>query len=138
MNFKQQLEAARELKGYLCDWMPVVRNMEAGVDDFEHECYRFIHQDCIDDIMQDELASNEYILGCFNARFLSSILGVDSELIEIIQEAEGYEKLGIFILNQGALEELQEEYVGCDGYGHHFNHYDGSEEHVGEYYMFRV
>ena len=43
--------------------------------------YRFINADNIDDIMQEELSSDEYMLGCFNTCFISNILDIDEDVL---------------------------------------------------------
>ena len=116
--------------------------IETESNDFEISGYRFITSDSIDEIQQEELSSDPYMLGCFNAGFLSEVLEMDQELIEAVQESEKYEKLGELVINNGKLEELQTEYASLDGYGHHFAHYDHHEieETLNdtEYYIFRV
>ena len=92
------------------------------------DSWRFIRTDVIDQIQQEELSSDPYILGCFNASFLSSIINLDTESIELLQKSEGYEGIGKAVINGGHIEELQQDYVSADGYGHHFAHYD-HEEH---------
>ena len=89
--------------------------------------WRFIRHDVIDDIMQDELSSDEWLLGAFNDYFLADVLDVDVDVIQSMQKAEAFEALGKLIISTGRLEELQEKYVSSDGYGHHFAHYDGYE-----------
>ena len=110
--------------------------------DFEVDGYRFIETDVINDIQTEELESDSYILGAFNAWFLASILDIDTELIELLQEADKYEKIGEMIINKGLTSELQEEYSRMDGYGHHFSHYDGNEYELiidgYHYHVFRV
>lgn len=133
------LEYARFAKNELgIDWHTVASCIANDVFDFEADNYRFIHQDEIDRIQQEELESDEYTLGCFNASFLAGVLGLDTEPVEAIQSAGAYEALGKMVINGGHLAELQGEYAGLDGYGHHFAHYDGNEQEVGSYYVFRV
>ncbi len=116
--------------------------IDSESNDFEINGYRFITSDSIDSIQQEELSNDLYILGCFNASFLSEVLEMDQELIELVQEAEKYEKLGEMVINNGKIEKLQEGYSFLDGYGHHFAHYDGEEieETLNgtDYYIFRV
>lgn len=102
----------------------------SGEDDFEVDGVRFVRDDAIDQIQQDELASDEYILGCFNADFLADVLGIDQEVIEAMQKAEAYEAIGKLIISMGKLEALQQAYSRADGYGHHFNGYDFSEDEI--------
>lgn len=112
------------------DWREVATNIENGDDDFEVDGVRFIKSDQIDRIQQEELSNDEYILGCFNAGFLADILNIDYEVIAEMQKVKAYTALGKLILSLGKLEELQEAYASADGYGHHFNSYDGSEEEL--------
>ncbi len=102
---------------------------------------RIIHRDEIDEAMKEELESDPYTLGCFNASFLADIetLNLDREFIEKLQESEAFEAIGeLIIRTPGALEEIVEDYARLDGYGHHFSHYDGDEHEVGNYYAFRI
>ena len=111
-------------------------------DDFTVGDYRVIAEPHIDKIMQDGLASDEYTLGCFNSWFLASILDIDEEVITACQEREAFEAVGKMVLSMGKLEELQQEYVSADGYGHHFAHYDGHTHEFTangvNYYAFKV
>jgi hypothetical protein len=112
------------------DWRKVVDNIENGKDDFEVDNVRFISDDSIDQIQQDELANDKYILGCFNPWFVAEILGIDRDIIESMQNAEAYEAIGKLIISLGKLPELQEAYARADGYGHHFNTYDFTEKEL--------
>jgi hypothetical protein len=99
---------------------------------------RLILKSEIDAIQCEELESDLYTLGCFNAWFIADVLDLDTETIESMQQAEAYEGIGKLIMNCNKIDELQEEYVRHDGYGHHFSSYDGEEHEAGEYYIFRV
>ena len=105
--------------------------------DFEINGYRFIHTDEIDDIQKEELSSDEYILGCFTASFIAETCDIDIDVVEALQKAEAFDALGGLMLKNG-IDELQTEYARLDGYGHHFNHYDGNEYEIGDFYVFRV
>jgi len=107
-------------------------------NDFEIEDYRFIKMDEIDTIQQEELISDEYILGCFNAWFLADIIGIDTDVIEAMQKAEAFEAIGKLVISLNKVEELQEAYCSADGYGHHFAHYDHEQHKVGNYYVFKI
>ena len=120
------------------DTMEALRNMENSDSYFEVDNHRFIHTNDIDEVQQDELKSDEYMLGCFNASFLAGILDIDQDVIEAMQKAEAFEAVGKLVLSMDKLEELQEDYARLDGYGHHFNHYDGNEIEIGNYHIFRI
>ena len=114
----------------------VLENINDDVDDFEVDNVRFIKKSEINRIQQEELESDLYTLGCFNSGFLSEVLDIDSDVIESMQEAEAFEAIGKLILSLGKLEDLQSDYSCADGYGHHFNHYDSSEDEFLSYYVF--
>ena len=102
--------------------------------DFELAGARIIHKDFIDKIQQDELLSDLYCLGCFNACFLADYLPLDIDDIEQLQKAEAYTAIGKIASKY--IKEIQEGYAAADGYGHHFNGYDFSEIETDHYYVF--
>lgn len=112
------------------DWREVVAEIETGAADFEVGGVRFINSSDIDRIQCEELESDEYILGCFNAWFIADVLDIDTDVIEAMQKAEAYEAIGKLIISLGKLEELQQAYASADGYGHHFNSYNFGEEEL--------
>jgi len=110
-----------------------------GQDDYSHnDDWRVIHQDSIDAIQSEELGNDDYLLGCFNASFLASVLDIDVDVIQSMQEAEAYEAIGKLINSMDKIEELQTRYSTMDGYGHHFAHYDHETHEIGDYYLFRT
>ena len=112
-----------------------VENQE---NDFEVNNVRFIISDSIDEIQQEELKSDLYCLGCFNASFLAGVTGWPMGLIEAAQKGEAYEELGEVLVDY--IKEIQDGYASTDGYGHHFNGYDFSEDTIEidgtEYFVF--
>ena len=112
----------------------------AGEDDFEVDCQRFISSDTIDGVLQDELASDPYVLGCFRAGFIANILDIDAKAVEDIQKAGAFEALGKMLLPH--IQEVASDYASADGYGHHFNHWDGGEKKIAlagrMYHVFRT
>jgi hypothetical protein len=114
----------------------ILENMRDSGDDFEVNGHRFIRQDAIAEIQREELSSDLYILGCFNADFLAGILDIDIDAIKAIQDAGAFEALGKLVLPH--IDEIQAKYSSVDGYGHHFAHYDGEEHEIGDYYAFRI
>lgn len=121
------------------DFRQVIENITDNKSDFEVDDYRFIHTGYIDDIMKEELSSDPYIVGCFNAWFLADILGTTKEAIETMQKSDAFEGIGLMITsNDDYMDELVQNYISYDGYGHHFASYDGNEHEVHNYYAFRV
>lgn len=110
------------------NWREVLENALNDELDFEVDNVRFIETNSIDEIQQDELSDDLYILGCFNADFLSGYLPIDADEIKAIQEAGAYEAIGKIAVKE--IEAIQGGYAGADGYGHHFNHYDFGEEEI--------
>ena len=102
--------------------------------------WRFIRENAINSIMQDELSNDEYILGSFADWFLADILDIDIDVIQAMQKSEAFEALGKLVISNGKLVELQEKYVSADGYGDHFGHYDGNEYELKTqpYYAFKL
>ena len=120
----------------------IAEEMNNGVTDFEVEGYRFIRADEIDNILQEELLSDLYWLGCFNASFLAGITDfpLDCGDIKIIQDAGAYEAIGKIAAR--FIDEIASEYSRWDGYGHHFGRYDGDEHEISvngeDWHVFRV
>ena len=137
INHIDLLQYGRYAKELSIDVRAVLQAIADDENDFESDNYRFIRKDDIDVIMCDELRNDEYMLGCFNAWFLADILGTSTDIIEKMQKAEAFEGIGAWVLD-GHLDDLQQAYVSADSYGHHFNSWDGSEDEVGEYYVFRT
>ena len=111
--------------------------------DYDGMEFRVINDNDILDILTNELESGEYMLGCFNASFLSSILDVDSDAIESIQKSGAFEGLGKMIKGMDKVQEVAEDYASADGYGHHFAGYDheGHETDMVDgsfYHIFRI
>lgn len=107
--------------------------------DYDGREYRIIENDCIESIMKDELSSDTYMLGCFNAWFLSDIMDIPSEAIEKIQNADCCDALGIIISNNDEMMDyLVKKYISCDSAGHYFSTYDLSEDDCGEYTVFCI
>ena len=122
------------------DYKEVIENVSNDVDDFEIDNVRFIKASCIDQVLADQLSSDEYCLGCFNANFIAKQSGWPQFLIEAAQSGEAYEELGKAMINELDMVEFAEEYASADGYGHHFNGYDFGQEEITingvNYYVF--
>lgn len=114
-------------------WREVVEQAEAGDTDFEVDGVRFISDNSILSVMVDEIFSDEYILGCFNASFIAKNSDLNIELVEACQQSEAFEAIGKALsdtLSDDEKESFCEAYASADSYGHHFNHYDGTEFEV--------
>ncbi len=122
------------------DFKTVINSILSDDNDFEIDGYRFIHEDDIDEIQCDELKSDTYILGCFNADFLADIIPIPYKAIIAMQKADCYSELGEIC--EDYISEIQREYSRLDGYGHHFSHYDSNTIEdilsISGYYVFRV
>lgn len=125
----------KQIRG-LCDflvstpaWREVVEAIVSGGRDFEVDCVRFIHDDVILNTLADELTNNEYILGCFASGAIAEATGWPVVLIAAAQAGKAYEQIGA-AMDKGQIRKLAEIYSGADGYGHHFNRYDFSEEEL--------
>ena len=99
-------------------------------NNFEVDNVRFIKESDILEILANELESDLYLLGCFNAEFLSGVIDIEQDVIEAMQEVEAYEAVGKLIISLGKVEAVAEMYSDLDGYGHHFNGYDFSMEEI--------
>lgn len=109
----------------------VVENLESDVDDFEVGGVRFIKDSQILSVMADEVFSDDYCLGCFNASFIAENSNLNIELVEACQQSEAFEAIGKALnatLSDVDKEAFCEAYASADSYGHHFNSYDGNSE----------
>ena len=136
-----QLRDVKNLSNELdIDFRELTKQLIDEVDDFEINDYRFIKVSEIDAIQQDELKSDLYILGCFNASFIAENTNIPYNAIVALQKADAYESLGEMM--EDDIETLQSEYSRLDGYGHHFGRYDGNEYETVlnnvEYYYFKI
>ena len=77
-----EIKHIRELVGN--EWRNVVEQMQSSSDVYEG-CYRFIEASEIDQILGEELASDPYVLGCFNAWFIADILDIETEAVTDMQ-----------------------------------------------------
>ena len=136
-----QLRDVKNLSNELdIDFRELTEQITEENNDFEIDNYRFIKVSEIDAIQQDELKSDLYILGCFNADFIEDNTNLSLKVIQALQKAEAFEELGELIVDD--IETLQSEYSRLDGYGHHFGRYDGNEYEITlndvEYYYFKI
>ncbi len=129
-----KLSTIRDIKKMSDEWKEIVKYMEESEKDFEVDDIRFIHSESIDQIQKDELSNDTYSLGCFQAYFIADITGLDYSVVEKAQETESFDLLGELMLQK--IDEVQKVYSSLDGYGHHFNYYDGNEQEIGEYLVF--
>lgn len=148
-NVRAVVEALLSHSGSQCAYsdvkalfVDVADGIDGGSDfniDFDGREYRIIANDDIESVMADELSGDEYVLGCFSADFLSGLIGIPSDVIRKIQNADCFEALGMIITaNDAMLSELVRNYISADGAGHHFSSYDGSETDAGEFTVFCV
>lgn len=120
------------------DFKEIMENVLNNESDFEVDDYRFILESEIDEIQKEELESDPYILGCFNDWFIADNTDLSYDIVKALQEGEKYEELGQHIIDNNFVSEMQEGYSSADGYGAHFNHYDGNMDEIEEYLIFRT
>lgn len=99
-------------------------------DDFEDGYYRFIKEDEAEKIAINLYEGDTYILGCFNASFISDHTNLDYEIVRALQEGENFEAIGQHILDNDNLDGMIEDYIRLDGYGHVFGSYDGNYDEI--------
>jgi hypothetical protein len=112
------------------DWKDVLSNLLSNEEDFTVDNVRFIADESILSIMADEIFSDDYMLGCFNASFIANNSSLNIELVQACQDAEAYQAIGKALndtLDEDQKESFCEAYASADSYGHHFNGYDFSE-----------
>lgn len=136
-----QLRDVKNLSNELdIDFRELTEQIIDEVNDFEIEDYRFIKVSEIDEIQQNELKDDLYILGCFTDWFIADNTDLSLKVVQALQKAEAFEELGELIVND--IETIQSEYSRLDGYGHHFGRYDGNEYEITlndvDYYYFKV
>ena len=145
MKYTQVKEIYQQADEFGIDARELIEQLESLETDFEVANYRFIAESEIDEIMANEMESDPYILGCFNAWFIADNTDLSLDIVEALQAAEKSDAIGQHIIDNNQVEAMQTEYASADGYGHHFSSYDGethedlfagSEE--GPYYGFRV
>lgn len=117
----------------------VVENLDRLESDFEVDNVRFIRADMIDQILADELTSDFYLLGCFNAEFIAEQTDWPIELIQAAQDGEAFEALGKVISETADMINFASSYAEAEGYGSHFNRHDGettAELNINKYSYF--
>ena len=128
---KQEVKNIIQLSNYLSiDKRELFDQINEKNESFEVENYTFLSEDeALKDVI-NMYECDEYILGCFNADFIEDFIPLSYEDIKTIQEGEHYEIIGKLILNSGKLEEMMQEYIRLDGFGHALNSYDGNHDEI--------
>ena len=116
----------------------IIINIESNDADFTVGNYRFIHKDSIDEIQQEELSFDPFILGSFSSYFIADNTDLSIGIVEALQSAEKHDAIGQHIIDNNYVKDIQFEYSRLDGYGNHFNHYNGNEVEIYDYYAFRI
>lgn len=126
------------------DWKDVITALDSEEDDFTVNGVRFIADRVIDQTLADELGNDEYVLGCFTSWAIAEATGWPIALIEAAQKGEAFEEIGK-AMDREHIFELGQILKSHDGYGHHFNSYDSSEDeleviigNVGEKVLYHV
>ena len=127
----QDIKDIIQIANYLnIDKRELFEEVNQGNKNFEVDNYTFLtEEEALKEVI-NMYKFDEYILGCFNADFIEDFISLDYEDIKTIQEGEHYEIIGKLILNSGKLEEMMQEYIRLDGYGHALNSYDGNYDEI--------
>lgn len=112
---------------------------EIGDNEFEAEGSTYL---VLTDEEADEKA-REYILDslwAFNADFLASNTGLPAEVFTALQDKceDANETFKTLIEKCGDLDEFVSEAISSDGRGHFMNSYDGQENELGDYYIYKM
>ena len=98
--------------------------------DFTVGDYRFIDCVVVDEVMKDEFRNEPYMIGSCNSWVTADLLGVSTDVIDLLQKNEQYEAIGMLVLETNKLDKFIDTLISNDGYGHHFGIYDGEEHYV--------
>ena len=106
----------------------LLENIQNKETNFEVDNYTFLtEEEAIKEVV-NMYECDEYLLGSFYASFIDDYIFLDIDDIIALQEAEQYQVIGKLIINSGKINEMMEEYIRLDGYGHALNSYDGNYE----------
>ena len=97
------------------------------LDDFtlDNNDTRFINHKSIDNIMLEEFEGDPYMVGGFKDWIIAKNTDLSTGIIRALKSDDNYEILGRHIISKGFLPRILRNYVRVDGYGHHFNVYNG-------------
>lgn len=129
LSFTELKNIVSIANNYGIDKKELLENIENENEDFEVDNYRFILESEAESIALDMYKYDEYMLGCFNDRFISDNCDIKLNVVQALQKAEAFSELGELMLDNG-IEELISEYCRLDGYGHVFGSYDGNNDEV--------
>jgi hypothetical protein len=94
--------------------------------------YLIIREDAARKRVYDLYRDDYYMLGCFNAWFISRYICLDEDTIQTLQKEGAHEGIGKAIMNSGNFEDMMNDYIDADGYGHALGAYD---DDYNEYYV---
>ena len=114
---------------YGIDKRELYDNVINEVDDFEVDNYRFIKESEVLNEAVNMFKGDNYILGCFNADFISDNTNLSYNVVKALQKAEAFEELGELIQDND-LDSFIEEYARLDGWGHVFGSYDHTSDEI--------
>jgi hypothetical protein len=133
MKFSQIKEIKDAVNGSE-DWKTIIKEIERGESDIYTDEYRVIEKSVIDSLVADEIQDQLY---AFRPEFLADITQMSETALRDIQTCRHAEATLNEFLNP-YLEEIAEEYVSTEGYGHIFASYDGQEIETEDHYVFRI
>lgn len=107
-----------EIKAYMEELSDNLEQENDFIFEFEGVEHRIIHNSVIDEIALEEIEDS--LKECYH------------EVNKLLAEAPPY----LFISVDW--EQSAQYCLDADGYGHHFNHWNGEEKLIGPFYIFRL
>ncbi len=126
-EIKNIINIANDLNICKYDLFDNIKNIGTN---FEVDNYTFITESEALEYIVDMYSCDDYLLGCFNADFIEDFITLDYDSIKTLQESEHFEVIGKLIMNSGNLNDMMQEYIRLDGYGHALNSYDGNNDEL--------
>ncbi len=118
-----------------------VEESRYSVSHFEYgnQAYEVLTEDEAEQAASDAIKES---LWAFNADFLSGETGLDSQVFEEIQKNDRCESnnpaIASIIVGTCGMDVFVQSAISADGRGHFLSTYDGEENEVGEFFIYRT
>ena len=105
-------------------------SVQAFVDGLEYPDtnYQIFTEDDARERVYDMYRGDDYMLGSFNPWFIADYVCLDTDTVETLQKSDAFEGIGRAIMSGGKFEEMMDNYIRLDGFGHALSSYDGNHE----------